>query len=293
MASIISAGTTSGTALNFSGDTSGVLQLATNGTTTAITVDTSQNVGIGTASPVGKLSIYGTGALATFQNATTGSTGSDGSYIALSGNDLQISNKEASANMIFYTVDTERMRIDSAGDLLINQTAVILTGTIQFTFDGANEQGMCIKNSANSANGAALRFIDYTNAHTGGGIYFSSSNSINYATSSDYRLKENIAPMTGALTKIQQLKPVTFSWKQDNSVSQGFIAHELQAVIPEAVNGTKDAVDKDGNPRYQGVDTSYIVATLTAAIQELKAINDTQAATITALTARIVALETV
>ena len=197
----------------------------------------------------------------------------------------------AADTIAFSEGGAEAMRINSSGDLLINQTAVILTGTIQFTFDGQNEQGMCIKNSANSTNGAALRFIDSTNAFTGGGIYFSSSNSINYATSSDYRLKENIAPMTGALTKIQQLKPVTFSWKQDNSVSQGFIAHELQAVIPEAVNGTKDAVDKDGNPRYQGVDTSYIVATLTAAIQELKALTDTQASTITALTARITALE--
>jgi len=268
MASIISAGTTSGTALNLSGDTTGILQLATNGTTTAVTIGTDQRAAF----------VAGTAALPAI---TTDGDTNTGIFFP------------AADTIALSQGGAEAMRINSSGDLLVNQTAVILTGTIQFTFDGQNEQGMCIKNSANSSNGAALRFIDYTNAHTGGGIYFSSSNSISYATSSDYRLKENIAPMTGALTKIQQLKPVTFSWKQDNSASQGFIAHELQAVIPQAVNGTKDAVDKDGKPMYQGVDTSYIVATLTAAIQELKAINDTQAATITALTARIVALETV
>jgi hypothetical protein len=93
-----------------------------------------------------------------------------------------------------------------------------------------------------------------------------------YATSSDYRLKENIAPMTGALNKVALLKPVTYKWKSDGLDSQGFIAHELQAVVPECVVGEKDAVDTNGNPKYQGIDTSFLVATLTAAIQEQQAI---------------------
>jgi len=114
-----------------------------------------------------------------------------------------------------------------------------------------------------------------------------------YNTSSDYRLKDNVQPMTGALAKVALLKPVTFKWKIDGSDSEGFIAHELQAIKPDCVSGNKDAVDADGKPVYQGIDTSFLVATLTAAIQELKAINDTQAETITALTARIVALETI
>ena len=87
------------------------------------------------------------------------------------------------------------------------------------------------------------------------------------------------------------LKPVTYKWNLDGSESQGFIAHELQTVVPECVTGEKDEIDADGKPIHQGVDTSFLVATLTAAIQELKAINDTQAATINTLTARIVALE--
>ena len=74
--------------------------------------------------------------------------------------------------------------------------------------------------------------------------------------------------MQNALAKVAQLKPVTYKWNLDNSDGQGFIAHELQTVIPEAVTGEKDAVDDEGNPVYQGIDTSFLVATLTKAIQE-------------------------
>lgn len=90
--------------------------------------------------------------------------------------------------------------------------------------------------------------------------------------------------MTGALGVVAQLNPVTYTWKTDGSDGQGFIAHELQEVVPDCVIGEKDAVDVDGKPEYQGVDTSFLVATLTAAIQE-------QQALITALTARVSALE--
>lgn len=112
----------------------------------------------------------------------------------------------------------------------------------------------------------------------------SSGTSTVYATSSDYRLKENVVPMTGALSKVSQLKPVTYTWKSNGKLDQGFIAHELQAVIPDAVTGTKDELYPDGKPKYQGIDTSFMVATLTAAIQE-------QQALIVDLTNRVQALE--
>jgi len=105
-----------------------------------------------------------------------------------------------------------------------------------------------------------------------------------YNTSSDYRLKENIAPMTGALAKVATLKPVTYKWKSTGSDGDGFIAHELAEVCPHAVTGAKDAVDADGKPQYQGVDSSFLVATLTAAIQE-------QQELIKSMTSRIAALE--
>jgi hypothetical protein len=137
-------------------------------------------------------------------------------------------------------------------------------------------------------------------ATSAGSITHGGNTSTSYNTSSDYRMKENVQPMTSALSKVALLKPVTYKWKQEfgGKDSQGFIAHELQEVFPEAVVWEKDAIDEKGDPKYQGVDTSFLVATLTAAIQELKAINDTQATTITsqasaitALTARITALE--
>jgi trimeric autotransporter adhesin len=116
------------------------------------------------------------------------------------------------------------------------------------------------------------------------GQIFTTDTATSYVTSSDYRLKENVQPMTGALAKVSQLKPCTYTWKSSGSAGQGFIAHELQEVVPEGVYGEKDGVDKDGNPEYQGIDTSFLVATLTAAIQEQQAI-------ITDLKARIEILE--
>jgi hypothetical protein len=107
-----------------------------------------------------------------------------------------------------------------------------------------------------------------TNTTTRVGFIFANGSSTTYSTTSDYRLKHDIQPMTGALAKVQQLKPVTYKWNADDSQSQGFIAHELQEVVPECVTGEKDAVDKDGKPVYQGIDTSFLVATLTAALQE-------------------------
>jgi hypothetical protein len=116
------------------------------------------------------------------------------------------------------------------------------------------------------------------------GYIYSNSSSTSYITSSDYRLKESIAPMTGALDKVAQLKPCTYTWKADGSDGQGFIAHELAEVVPDAVVGEKDAVNEDGSIKPQGIDTSFLVATLTAAIQEQQAI-------ITDLKSRIEALE--
>jgi hypothetical protein len=84
--------------------------------------------------------------------------------------------------------------------------------------------------------------------------------------------------MTGALARVAALKPVTYSWKADGSAGEGFIAHELAEVVPDAVVGEKDAVNEDGSIKPQGIDTSFLVATLTAAIQEQQAIiNDLKA----------------
>ena len=130
-----------------------------------------------------------------------------------------------------------------------------------------------------------MPFISPYNTTQVGRIHTTSS-ATTYATSSDYRLKENVVPMVGALDKVALLKPVTYSWKIDGSDGQGFIAHELQVVLPDAVVGEKDAVDAEGNPQYQGIDTSFLVATLTAAIQEQQTIINDLKARVTALEAK-------
>ena len=94
---------------------------------------------------------------------------------------------------------------------------------------------------------------------------------VTYNATSDYRLKDNVAPMTSALEKISLLKPCTYTWKSNNSNGHGFIAHELAEIFPDAVSGEKDQLFEDGTIKPQGIDTSVLVATLTAAIQELNA----------------------
>jgi hypothetical protein len=254
------------------------LSLATNGTT-ALTVDTSQNVGIGTSSPGYKVEMAITSG-SNFYSATTSAVGQDVGYrlasTATSGREYRISTSDPTrgsygAGLAFVdaTAGAARMLIDSSGNLLINTTST-----------NSNEK-VRIKNANDSR---AIAFQSASAAECGYIYINAGGTGTTYSTSSDYRLKENIAPMTGALAKVVALKPVTYKWKVNGSDGQGFIAHELQSVVPDCVVGEKDAVDADGNPQYQGIDTSFLVATLTAAIQE-------QQALITALTARITALE--
>jgi hypothetical protein len=102
-----------------------------------------------------------------------------------------------------------------------------------------------------------------------GSITTTNGTSTAYNTGSDYRLKENIAPISGGISRLLQLKPSRFNFKADpDTVVDGFLAHEAQAVVPECVTGLKDAVDEDGNPAYQGIDQSKLVPLLTAALQE-------------------------
>jgi hypothetical protein len=194
----------------------------------------------------------------------------------------------------FYTNGSERARVNSSGQLIMASSTYGLNGQLQvgitantgsmnslISVAGDQNGGYPIGVRGNSTTQGLLGFFDSSNS-TVGSITKSGSN-VAYNTSSDYRLKENLQPMQNALATVAQLKPVTYNWKADGSDGQGFIAHELQAVVPDCVTGEKDAVDADGNPVYQGVDTSFLVATLTAAIQELKAIVDAQAVEIEAL----------
>jgi hypothetical protein len=172
-------------------------------------------------------------------------------------------------DVVTDTAASERVRIDSSGRLLVRNTAVISGRSEIFQVTGLPGSFGAIATFMNDT--GTQDHINFINPNGSVGKIQTSGSSTSYVTSSDYRLKNTIAPMTGALVKVALLKPVTYKWNVDGSDSQGFIAHELAEVVPECVTGEKDAIDADGNPVYQGIDTSFLVATLTAAIQELNA----------------------
>ena len=374
MTATINASTTAGVVTT--ADTSGILQLQTNGTA-ALTVDASQNVGIGITSPTRKLAVSGTwtntgdylmdsgspqlawtsgdlrfktGGLSGTEvvridssgNVGIGTTspvaaslltlkktsaGGDGAELRLinssttvetatqivftntttdSGNSavIKVARTSGGQDFRFASDGTERVRINSSGSTFFNCTAsptsnssgpgglnaLVSSGdvfNIKHTADGNNVFNIW---QTGTASFNAITFFK-GGSQTGIGQILGTTSSTAYQTSSDYRLKENITPMTGALDKVAQLKPVTYKWKVDGSDGQGFIAHELQAVVPDCVSGEKDQVNEDGSIKPQGIDTSFLVATLTAAIQELKAIVDAQGAEIAAQGAEIAALK--
>jgi hypothetical protein len=230
--------------------------------------DSAGNLGIGATTINNAVTTYrgaGVNNYIQFTNATTGTASTDGCLIGVAADDtsLRLRVLEA-ASIIFTTSDTERARIGSSGQFFVGTTSNPGGGTSVAAFSG--EDVLNVNNTA-AGTGSVTSVYFKRNATTVGSITVTGSATA-YVTSSDYRLKENIAPMTGALANVALLKPVTYKWKVDGSDGQGFIAHELQAVVPDCVSGAKDAVDADGNPVHQGIDTSFLVATLTAALQE-------------------------
>jgi hypothetical protein len=252
MASIISAGTTSGTALNMAGDTSGVLQLATNGSTTAMTISTAQNVGIGTASPSAKLSVAGNietvAATNRYLKASgwiSNQTGQDADFGAT---DVGFTAKFGT-NLCFITASAERMRIDSSGNVGIGtaspgfplQVSGTMLQTAAWAVIGAHNGGgnypvptdvgiafawnftsggrdACIMNNDTSGNG--VRFVQRTgtstNTYVGQGFntgaWNQGNNSATWTVTSDARIKTNVREINGALDKINALHPCHFEY---------------------------------------------------------------------------------
>jgi hypothetical protein len=195
----------------------------------------------------------------------------------------------------FSTNGAEAARITSAGDLLVGTTAANpiasrvngiatgpTTGGVGFiTMRGAGNMALALSGTT----GANIQFYtDNGTTYVSAGSITSNGSVTAFNVTSDYRLKQNVQPMTSTLSLISQLKPCSFEYIEGNQYSEGFIAHELQAIVPHAVTGEKDAVDADGKPVYQGVDSSFLIPHLVAALQEAHGL-------IESLTARIEALE--
>ena len=229
---------------------------------------TGGKVGIGTSSPSQQLSlkIVGTASsLIAFSNASAatsfiGIPYAAGDVITTSGTaDLCFRNE--TGNILFATNgNTERMRITSAGEICVGTTTAVGSGLVN------------IKGAANVFNLLSIQntfsggsFIYFINSNgTGAGAIANSAGGVLYTSLSDYRVKQDLKEYNG-LEIISLIKTYDYELKSDNSRMYGVMAHELQEIIPYAVNGEKDG------EHMQGVDYSKIVPILIKAVQELKA----------------------
>jgi hypothetical protein len=178
---------------------------------------------------------------------------------------------------------TERMRISNDGTVLISCTSLPSATVKGVGWANNSGIGYFYVSAVNSTGSSA--HAEFKNPNGTVGSIVTNASATSYNTSSDYRLKENVTPVTDGITRLQQLKPSRFNFIADpDTVVDGFLAHEVQTIVPEAITGEKDAVDDEGNPEYQGIDQSKLVPLLTAALQE--AIGE-----IESLKARVAALE--
>jgi len=163
---------------------------------------------------------------------------------------------------------TERMRITSEGYLLVNATSNASNGMIAIEYARGTTAGMRIQDTVGSG-GTGVIADFYNSSGTSVGAITHNSSNTTYSTTSDYRVKENVKDLTGAIERIFRLNPCRFNFTESPDLTvDGFIAHEVQDVVPEAVVGNKDDINEDGSYKLQGIDQSKLVPLLTAALQE-------------------------
>ena len=184
---------------------------------------------------------------------------------------------------------TERMRITHGGIISIadafsqvgTPSSGVANGGILIRPTTVQDNCPFLGESTTTSNSVALLFANPNGVR--GSIVIQSASTA-YNTTSDYRLKENVIDLDGAIDRVKQLAPKRFNFINDEKTIDGFLAHEAATVVPESVTGTHNEIDDKGNPVYQGIDTSKLVPLLTAALQEEIAKRE-------ALEARIAALE--
>ena len=268
-----------------------------NATETAITIAANENVGIGTSSPderlhvmessAGNVTAHTESVIVAEANgncyfSAIGTTGAGLLMANTAGNEIGRINYGFSNNsMQFYTNNATNMTITSTGQVAIGSPSAVSNDFVLNLKAKAGQSTVILQ----SNNGYDA--VSFHNAAGGqNGFIRSNASSVAYNTSSDYRLKENVTPISGATAQTKLLKPCNFDWIVGGNVN-GFLAHELADVVPEAVTGTKDAMKDEeyevtaatdteaavmgtrSVPDMQGIDQSKLVPLLTATIQEL------------------------
>ena len=266
-------GTDSNTGINFASDT---VNINTGGITRA-TVDSNGRLGVGVTSPDQEFHVKGAGTVATFEG-----TGGGGSIGIKDSDD---------GTVAFIVVDAGNFKVQTSGGgysdkLVVDPSGRLLIGTSTETFakvclkvNAGTDQPLSINDSSNTATFTSR--IGFRTGNTQVGTIKSSNSATQYNTSSDYRLKENASAISDGITRIKTLKPYKFNWIVDetNTPVDGFFAHEVSSIVPEAISGTKDQIAdsadvargdamKVGDPVYQQIDQSKLVPLLTAALQE-------------------------
>jgi hypothetical protein len=291
-------------------DNSGSLALQTAGAT-AVTIDTSQRTGFGTTSPAsyGGTAFVKSVNIGSLNTITAGfSDEVTGTFRIAHASGQNILNFDTSA-LCFQSggqTPVERMRIDSSGNLLIGQSSANFGGGICLTKNAVNsiaifqntagDGSQCVRAILGAGTNNTNSFLFVGSAASQDNIYiYGNGNVVNrnnsYGALSDIKLKENVVDASPKLNDVMQLKVRNFNFKTDPDSKQiGFIAQEFEEVFPSLIDNTTSPNDPDDV--IKAIKTSVLVPILVKAIQELKAINDTQAETINALTARIVAVET-
>jgi len=276
-ANITSVGTLS--SLTVSGD-------ATFDTSTLKVDSTNNRVGVGVASPVTTMDVAGSSDLvASFRSSTNNGSTSEAIIRAVDSDSSHVSTfvYRGYEHKWQNSSGTQKMEINSSGNLLIGTEITTLYnstsgGGVQFLANGASaiaRDGTASPLYINKTtdNGDAIQFRRA--GSTVGEITLGSSSTA-YNTSSDYRLKENVIDLKDGLDRLIKLKPKRFNFIKDkDDTIDGFLAHEVQEVVHNAVTGVKDAVDNEGNNVYQSIDHSKMIPLLVAAIQELKSEIDT------------------
>ena len=196
-----------------------------------------------------------------------------GKNLCIGDDDDVVIGRATDNRMTFNTNSTERGRIDENGIIMLGSTSSDLGERLHVAHTGGG--AVCVMRTVNS--GGTVQ-IGFKNANGFVGEIVTSGSGTSYATSSDYRLKENAIAISDGISRLKSLKPYRFNFKTEPSKTvDGFFAHEAATVVPEAVTGTKDEVSdsdspdigqKAGDPVYQGIDQSKLVPLLTAALQE-------------------------